>query len=243
MKHLRILLVLAVVALIPLSFDVESVQAAATAQGVTLNAGADCSSNADIDITLTSVGATREYGLVTTATTVQSEFEQATGIGDFSGTFVGYGMPITTAQAEGTLIGSYAYIGETPPSAGNTAEFFVAYLCSDTAGGNVVDYTCFGSYGTCPRTIAGLLYPSAPHLGLVQINAGAPVQTYGMPGGELQSFLLPADADGNGFDTYVVTEIDTIDGEYWLGLFIGSKDWLWVPYNSVIPLTPIVGID
>ena len=82
-----------------------------------------------------------------------------------------------------------------------------------------------------------------PNLGLVQINATAGLQPYGMPGMEMQNFVLPADFDGNGFDTYIVTDVELVDGEYWLGLFIGSGDWVYVPYSAVIPLTPIAGID
>ena len=34
------------------------------------------------------------------------------------------------SQPDDTLIGSYAYVGESPPDATNTAEFFVLYNCS-----------------------------------------------------------------------------------------------------------------
>ena len=84
---------------------------------------------------------------------------------------------------------------------------------------------------------------TVPNLGLVQINAHEPVQPYGMPGMELQNFILPADYDGNGFDTYVVAEVTMYGGEYWLGLFIGNDIWVWVPYSAVQPLTAISGID
>ena len=82
-----------------------------------------------------------------------------------------------------------------------------------------------------------------PNLGLVQINATAGLQPYGMPGMEMQNFVLPADFDGNGYDTYIVTDVELYNGDYWLGLFIGSGDWVYVPYSAVIPLTPIAGID
>ena len=52
--------------------------AAATAQGVALNASAGCSA-ADLDLTLTTVGATREFGLATdSAGATLNTFEQAT---------------------------------------------------------------------------------------------------------------------------------------------------------------------
>ena len=82
-----------------------------------------------------------------------------------------------------------------------------------------------------------------PNLGLVQINASTPAQPYGSPGLEMQNFLLPADFDSNGFDTYTVAAVAMVGDEYWLGLFIGGPDWVYVPYSAIIPLTPIAGID
>ena len=127
------------------------VHAAATAQGVALNAAASCG-NADLDLTLTTAGATREFGLVTYGGTTLYTFEQATPfLGTFSGTFVGYkNSPFTPPPTSPgpVLIGSYAYVGTTPPTAATTAEFFVYYNCSTRQ----VVYSCFGPYGTCPQT-------------------------------------------------------------------------------------------
>jgi hypothetical protein len=119
-----------------------------TAQGVALNSDADCT-NADLDITLTSVDAIREFGQTSLLDgTIVGSFEQGTGLANFSGTYIGYGMPVSPDQSAGTVIGSYAYVGTTPPSAATTGEFFVAYVC-DT--GEVL-YSCYGPYGTCPQT-------------------------------------------------------------------------------------------
>ena len=82
-----------------------------------------------------------------------------------------------------------------------------------------------------------------PNLGLVQINGWQATHAYDSPGGEQLPFALPADADGNGFDTYVVTDVELYNGEYWLGLFIGGPDWAYVPYSAVQPLSEIAGID
>ena len=72
-----------------------------------------------------------------------------------------------SSQPVDTLIGSYAYVGETPPDATSTAEFFVFYKCS-LAGAEVL-LTCFGPYGTCPQTaqqaMARLAVPRIPALG------------------------------------------------------------------------------
>ena len=82
-----------------------------------------------------------------------------------------------------------------------------------------------------------------PNLGLVQIANWQAIQPYGSPGMDQLSFVLPADADGNGFDTYVVAEVVLYGGEYWVGLFIGSGDWVYVPYSAVTPLTGVSGIE
>jgi hypothetical protein len=121
--------------------------AAATAQGVALNADANCV-RADLDLTLTTVNANREYGLVTLSDgTVLEEFEYNTHLGNMNGTYVGYGMGFSSAQPPGTVVGAYAYIGETPPDASDTAEFFVLYNCSTRE----VLYRCFGPFGSCPQ--------------------------------------------------------------------------------------------
>jgi hypothetical protein len=127
-----------------------NVFALATAQGVALDTtNANCNNSADLNITFTSdANVTRESGLVTnTAGVTLGQFEQSSGFQNFSGTFLGYGQPIDTPQPAGTLIGSYAYVGNTPPTAA-TAEFFVMYNCSTQQ----VLYSCFGQFGTCPQT-------------------------------------------------------------------------------------------
>ena len=136
-------------------------EAAATAGGVALDASADCS-RGDLDLTLTTAGASRESWLATNAagaTLVQGE--GATSLGNFDGTFNDFRIGPTgflVAQPGNTLIGSYAYVGETPPSPANTAEFFVYYNCTTRK----VLYACSGAYGTCPQTAqaAAVLVPS-----------------------------------------------------------------------------------
>ena len=146
-------------------------EAAATAGGVALDANADCS-RGDLDITLTTAGANRESWLATNvsgATLVQGE--APTSLGNFSGTFNDFRIGPTgflVTQPADTLIGSYAYVGETPPSASNTAEFFVYYNCTT----HQVLYSCSGAYGSCPQTAraAGVLAaPSVPTFGPVAL--------------------------------------------------------------------------
>jgi len=120
-RNLALLLLLGLVSLLP-----GAARAAATAQGVALNANASCT-NADLDLTLTTVGAQREFGQATNlAGQIVPPFEQATPfLGTFSGTFIDYQIPNSInpmpPQAAGTLIGSYAYVGTTPPSSSTTA--------------------------------------------------------------------------------------------------------------------------
>ena len=216
-----------------LAVAIQPVLAAATAQGVALNAGANCS-NANLDITLTTVGATREYGLTTNETGTLYEFEDNTGIGTFSGTYVGYGMPVIPSQPEGTIIGSYAYVGETPPSAADTAEFFVLYECSDSGANTVLD-TCYGPYGTCPQTAQQALAITAPGCDVLMpipatavggtFVADAPV--YWKPG-ELTSPLVTI-AAGN--SARVIGQ--DASGQYYKIIWV--CDFVWVPKATMGP--------
>ena len=146
--------------------------AAATAQAVALDPAADCS-RGDLDLTLSTAGANRESWLATNlsgATLVQGE--GATSLGNFSGTFDGFRIGpsgFLVAQPPNTLIGSFAYVGETPPSAANTAEFFVLYNCTTRQ----ILYSCSGTYGSCPQTAQAAqtlaLTHSVPTVGPLQL--------------------------------------------------------------------------
>ena len=113
--------------------------------------GADCTA-ADLDIGMDATATDTETGLVTNlAGEVLGEFEQAGDWDGFDGVEEGYGPAISPAQAEGTVIGSYASIGTAPLSSSSAAEWFVLYRCSNV-GASVVLYSCFGDLGTCPTT-------------------------------------------------------------------------------------------
>ena len=141
--------------------------AAASAQGVALNAGAGCG-NAFLDLTLTTSGAVREFGQSTlTDGAVLNQFENpTTALATFSGTFSGYAIGVSPQQPANTLIGAYAYVGETPPASASTAEFFVYYNCSTRQ----VLLSCYGPYGKCPQTAlqaqAALAIPTLDRTGL-----------------------------------------------------------------------------
>ena len=51
-------------------------------------------------------------------------------------------------------MGSYATIGSASPTSANTAEWFLLYRCGATTAQSVVLSSCFGDYGTCPKTAA-----------------------------------------------------------------------------------------
>lgn len=124
----------------------------ATATSVALSSTASCS-DADLDLGVTSGDVDRELGTATSATgATLALFEQtSTGLDGYDGVFPGFNISLDAAQPEGTIIGSYAYLGTTPPTAGSTAEWFVLYRCAGE-GSNQVLSTCFGDYGSCPRT-------------------------------------------------------------------------------------------
>lgn len=172
-RNLASLLLIGLLALVP-----GAARASATAQGVALNAAASCT-NADLDLTLTTVGALRESGLATNlAGQTLASFEQATPfLGTFSGTFVDFRIPDPSTpmppQPPNTLIGSYAYVGTTPPTSGTTAEFFVLYNCSTRQ----IVLSCYGPYGTCPQTAA-------------QAKATIPIPALGAEGLALAALLL-----------------------------------------------------
>ena len=123
--------------------------ATAVAPGVALGAGAGCG-NGNLDISLTTVGANREFWYGTNAAGAPlTTGEQFTALSNYSAPPPAVLLlPFSPVQPANTLIGSYAYVGETPPSATNTAEFFVFYNCTTRA----ILLSCYGPYGTCPQT-------------------------------------------------------------------------------------------
>ena len=137
-----------------------SAVASAVAQGVALNSAAGCS-NGNLDITLTTVGAQREGWRATTLSgSIISQGDVPTGLVTFSSTFVNFQIVFSPAQAADSQVASYAYVGASPPSANDTAEFFVFYNCSTRE----VLLSCYGPYGTCPQTAQQALALIAPRI-------------------------------------------------------------------------------
>jgi hypothetical protein len=158
--------------------------AAATAQDVALNAAAGCG-NGNLDLTLTTVNATRESWRATNlagSTLAQGE-GPAKGLSNFSGTYEGFELVFSPSQPADTVIGSYAYVGETSPNASDTAEFFVLYNCSTRE----IIQACFGPYGTCPQTAQEAVQAAQkPGKG----TGATPIPTLGVAALALMSLLL-----------------------------------------------------
>jgi len=134
--------------------------ATAVAQGVALSASAGCTA-ANLDLTLTTVGATLEAWQATTqSATISSGSQAPPSLSTFSGTYVGFSIPLSPQQQPNTLIGSYAFVGTGPTDPPNTAEFFVYYNCSTRQ----VLLSCYGQYGTCPQTAAQAAFALAPRV-------------------------------------------------------------------------------
>jgi hypothetical protein len=110
--------------------------------------------DASLAIGMNSVSVTTESGTVTNLGGQLSTFQQSSSFSGFSGVFPDYGQSTGSPQPDGTVIGSYATIGSSTPTASDTAEWFLLYRCGPTTADSVVLSSCFGDYGTCPKTAA-----------------------------------------------------------------------------------------
>ena len=129
--------------------------------GVSLNASANCS-NGNLNISLHTQGANWEKWQATNAAgSTFSQGQGLTGLPNFSSpppaVFV---VPFSPSQPPGTLVASYAYVGEQVPDATNTAEFLVLYNCTTLE----VLLSCYGPYGTCPQTAQQALAALVPRI-------------------------------------------------------------------------------
>src|SRR3982751_3240999 len=87
--------------------------AAVTAGSVALSPAANCTSSADLTIAWSGAGMHEEFGMSTDrfGSVIGTFGPAASSNSDFAGT---YQVPITTAQADNSVIGSYAWIGSNP---------------------------------------------------------------------------------------------------------------------------------
>ena len=133
------------------------------AQGVALAGSASCSWG-DIDATYAATAVTDASLSFTAADgTVLESYAGDAYQSDYVGTEVIISETYDPPPA-GSVVAVYAWIGQDPPSASTTAEFFVLYRCDDVGnergGANEVLETCFGDYGTCPQSAAEALAPA-----------------------------------------------------------------------------------
>ncbi len=81
-----------------------------------------------------------------------------------------------------------------------------------------------------------------PNVGLVKIDTSSPQPVYEDPAGSVvrnpngSELWIPQDYDGNGYDTYTVTDMLEVDGAYWIQIFLGSEHFVWVPLANVTVL-------
>lgn len=89
------------------------------------------------------------------------------------------------------------------------------------------------------RSVGGVSYTQ---FGLVQISVSQAQPVYESPSGnvirnaDFSEMWLPHDFDGNGYDTYVVTDVIDVDGVPWVGIFLGSQSFGYVPLSGVTPI-------
>ena len=142
-------------------------------------------------------------------------------------------------------------------STASAVEWFVLYACSDTPGGNVVLYSCFGDLGTCPTT-------AVEALALVALDATLDPSTVA-PGGaftvngtncfdELAGALLLKDGSATGVGDTVTPNPDgtfsiplvvpadaTPGGDYSVRVDCGNEqviaDTITLPLQVAVPTT------
>lgn len=164
--------------------------------------------------------------LAATAACVGDDMQIVISAGDFpffiEGT--GTGLPVYNQG-----IGVYTFTGP-----GTWTNVSVNEHLADQEIINFGDVTCPAPPPLNPPGIP------VPNKGLIQIGTWQAQPAYMSPGGEIiPGIVLPNDADGNGFDTYVVTGASTVDGRKWYSVFLGSANWGWVPADMVTPLTAL----
>jgi hypothetical protein len=147
------------------------------------------------------------------------------------------------SKPEGS-VHTYTIALDTPVPSGTSV-----YALPDSGDGPNPKYggSRFSSVTVCnPTTAPAPLY--VPNLGLIMITAAQAQPVYQSAAGELirvngADLWLPTDADNSGFDTYVVADVEHVDGRHWVGIFLGSEDWGWVPLDEVTPIMYIDGTE
>ena len=80
---------------------------------------------------------------------------------------------------------------------------------------------------------------NVPHVTDILIYSWEQVVAYDSPAGSPARLLngtiivLPQDFNGDGYDTYVVTDSTVVDGETWVSIFLGNESFVWVQLSQV----------
>lgn len=129
--------------------------------------------------------------------------------------------------------------------ADGVSEEILPYDITVMTSSNLGNTALNGLQGIVTATIfdsADLIIVFVPNIGEVTLFTSNIVPVYeSANGGVLRDetttaeVFLPRDADGNGFDTYLITNYSIgSDGSVWLGLWLGSRNWGWIQYDSDI---------
>lgn len=87
--------------------------------------------------------------------------------------------------------------------------------------------------------VAAVTALNVPHITDILIHSWKQVVAYDGPAGSPATLangapvILPADADGSGYDTYVVTDSAVVDGRTWVAIFLGNENFVWVALDQV----------
>ena len=163
-------------------------------------------------------------GLNTTAQCIGSELwiNIVNGDAPFNVTGTGPGLPLSNVATSTFWL----------PGAGTWTNVVVTEVGGNQQAFTIGTFSCGGGI-------------PVPNRGLIKIDTGQAQFALQSPNGAPLTLtngtpiLLPADADHNGYDTYNVTGVVLVDGEYWLSIFLGNTTWGWVPLDLVTPLTQL----
>ena len=160
--------------------------------------------------------------------------------GDNASTITGTFAPYTNPGANPPDQGFAAFDGID--ISGEWRLYALDYFAGDT--GTVANWQLNLTYDPTETgiTVTGASGLAVPNLGTVVAYTGQAQPVYQSPAGgvirraNINELWIPNDADNNGSDEYVVTQLAVVNAsEVWVAIFLGSSDWGWVPLAEVTP--------